>query len=142
MASSLKRGLRSGLIFGIIFIFMTMIGFINVAASIIGDLTGTSGQVGPGGMLPVGHLLAVLILFGLFAGFSSRSKGEDEKWWAASVSGLAAGLVSGLLAAGIVWLLGTLQYKEVELNIERGFKIHNDVPVISVIYPIFKFIFG
>ena len=102
MASSLKRGLRSGLIFGIVFIFLTMIGFINVAASIVGDLTGASGQAGPEGRLPVGDLLVVLVLFGLFTGFSSRPKGEGEKWWAAPVSGLMAGLVGGILAAGVV----------------------------------------
>ena len=116
MASSLKRGLRSGLIFGIVFIFLTMIGFINVAASIIGDFMGTSGQIGPEGRLPVGNLLVALVLFGIFTGFASRPKGDSEKWWAVPVSGLVAGLVGGILAAGVVWVLGTLHLREAELT--------------------------
>lgn len=116
MNTQLKKGLRSGLVFGIIFIFMTLIGFINVAANLLGELSGNLDGVGPGEMLPVSNLLTVMIVFGLLAGFSSRTKVEDLKWWGAPLAGLMSGLVSGVFAAGIIWLLGSLQMQEVVLT--------------------------
>lgn len=116
MGTSLKKGLRSGLIFGIIFIFLTLIGFINVAANIIGDLTGSLDNIPKDSLLPVSNLLTVLILIGLFNGISSRQKGPDGKWWTAVISGLTAGVVSGVLIGGTIWGLGALQLREVELT--------------------------
>ena len=116
MGTSLKKGLRSGLIFGIIFIFLTLIGFINVASNIIGDLTGSLDNIPKDGRLPVSNLLIVLVMIGLFNGLSSRQKGPDGKWWTAVLSGLTAGLASGILAGGLIWGLGSLQLREVVLT--------------------------
>ena len=116
MSTALKKGLRSGLIFGIVFVFLTLIGFVNVAANIVGDLTGSLDAVSEDGRLPVSNLLVVLILIGLFNGFSSRQKDENGKWWTAVLGGLTAGLISGLIAAGLIWGLGTMQLREVSLT--------------------------
>lgn len=116
MTASLKRGLRSGLIFGIAFVFLTLIGFINVAANLVGDLTGTLKTASEGGRLPVSNLLVVLAVIGFFVGISTRPKDGEGPWWCAPMSGLSAGLVSGAFAAGIIGLLGAFQVREVALT--------------------------
>lgn len=108
MKTALKKGLSAGLILGIVFIFLLLIGFINVGSSMIGDLIGNTKHLGFNDQLPVSNLLTVLAVMGLLAGISScRGQGES-KWWVALLGGLAAGLVSGILAWLTIWLTGTM----------------------------------
>jgi hypothetical protein len=34
------------------------------------------------------------------------------------------------------------QYPELIQNMEKGFRVYNDIPLISVIYPLFKWFVG
>ena len=34
------------------------------------------------------------------------------------------------------------QYPEIEQKIKEGFRLYNDIPVVSAVYPLFKWIFG
>ncbi len=100
----LKNGFRAGITFGIVFIFLLLIGFINVGSTMIGDLLGNTVR----GQTPVNDLLVMLALLGLFTGISARSGCAACKWWMALLGGLTAGLVSGLLAWLAIWVSGTL----------------------------------
>ena len=112
MKTSLKKGLRSGVIFGIVFIFMLLIGFINVGSTMIGDLLGNTG----GDRLSVGNLLTLLAVLGLLNGITARSGQGESKWWHALLGGLVAGLVSGALAWIAIWLTGTLSIQGTEIQ--------------------------
>jgi ABC-type branched-subunit amino acid transport system permease subunit len=104
----LKKGLSSGIIFGIVFIFLMLIGFINVGSNMIGDLMGNLDDLVDDARLPVDNLLALLATMGIFTGISIRQANSDSKWWKALLSGLIAGLVSGILAWLAVWFTETL----------------------------------
>jgi ABC-type branched-subunit amino acid transport system permease subunit len=107
MKTSLKKGLSSGVIFGIVFIFLLLIGFINVGSSMVGDLLGNTKDL-VGDRLPVSNLLMVLVILGVLNGLSARRGLGDEPCWKALLGGLVAGLISGVLAWLAVWLTGTL----------------------------------
>ncbi len=108
MKTILKKGLSSGIVFGIVFIFLMLIGFINVGSNMVGDLLGNLDKIADDTRLPVNNLLTLLAILGLFTGISARHGVGDSKWWMALLSGLIAGLVSGLMAWLIIWGTGTL----------------------------------
>ena len=116
MNTSIKKGLRSGAVFSIVFVFLMLIGFINVAAGLVGELAGTLDNAGPNQGLPVSNLIAVLVISGLITGFSSRVKDGNPTFWQALVGGLCAGLLGGVIIAGTVWLGGTMQMRGVEFT--------------------------
>ena len=116
MKTALKKGLSSGVVLGIVFIFLLLIGFINVGTTMVGELLGNAKGLGAGDRLPVSNLLAVLAILGLLAGFSARSGQGESKWWVSLLGGLAAGLVSGALAWLGIWLTGTLSVQGVDLQ--------------------------
>lgn len=108
MKTALKKGLSSGVVFGIVFIFLLLIGLINVGSMMVGDLLGNTKGLVYNDPLPTSNLLAVLAIMGLLAGISAR-KGEDEsKWWVSFLGGLTAGLVSGILAWLAIWVTETM----------------------------------
>lgn len=111
MKTILKKGLSAGIVFGIVFIFLMLIGFINVGADMVGELSSNLDNLAEDARLPVSNLLTLLVLLGLFTGISARPKDVDTKWWMALLSGLVAGLVSGILAWLTIWGTGTLAVK-------------------------------
>ncbi|MCB2213995.1 leucine/isoleucine/valine transporter permease subunit [bacterium] len=112
MKTILKNGLRAGITFGIVFIFLLLIGFITVGATMIGDILGNTGQE----EVPVSNLLLTLAVLGLFTGISARSGCGECKWWTALMGGLTAGLISGILAWLAIWITGTLSVGGTELQ--------------------------
>jgi len=115
MKTTLKKGLSSGVVFGIVFIFLLLIGFINVGSTMIGDLLGNTENV-TSGHLPVNNLLLMLALMGLLNGISARRGLGEDKWWKALLGGLLAGLISGILAWLAIWLTGTLSMQGTALQ--------------------------
>jgi branched-chain amino acid transport system permease protein len=116
MKTSLTKGLRSGIVFGIVFIFLMLIGFINVGADMVSDISGASAASGAGGRLPVGDLLIVIAVFGVFCGIAARSKSEEVQWWSALLGGLTAGITAGLLMGVAIWLVGSLSLDGVDFR--------------------------
>ncbi len=112
MKTSLKKGLSSGVIFGIVFIFLLLIGFINVGSTMIGDLLGNTAS----GRLPVNNLLTFLAVLGVLTGITARNGLGESQWWQALLGGLVAGLVSGVLAWLAIWLTGTLSLQGSEIQ--------------------------
>ncbi len=87
MGNHIRKGLVAGAIFGVIIIFLALIGFIETAAQLIGSLLSrTSPAEAPT------NLLIFFGLLGLWAGArAAKRTGEDDSWAAALVSGLAVG---------------------------------------------------
>jgi len=112
----LKKGLISGLVFGIVFIFLMLIGFITVGTTMIGDFLGNLDNLSDGARIPVSNLLILVGLLGFFTGLSTRDKATDANWVQTILAGFAAGLLAGLLVGGAVWGAGTLHMQGVDFR--------------------------
>ena len=116
MKISWQNYLRSGLVFGIVFIFLMLIGFITVGTGLIGDLLGNVQNIDADERLPVGNLLILLGLMGFFTGFSALKKFPDAAWGKVFIGGIITGVTSGLLVGGVIWFTGTLHMQGVDFR--------------------------
>jgi ABC-type branched-subunit amino acid transport system permease subunit len=108
MKSILKQGLQTGLMFGIIFIFLILIGFVIIATNLIGGILGNLNNLAGKVHQPVGNLLLLTALIALFNGFTAQRKNPDAPWLQVMLNGLMAGLVSGLMVGLFIWGIGEL----------------------------------
>jgi ABC-type branched-subunit amino acid transport system permease subunit len=120
MKKQLQHGLNAGLIFGIITIFLFLIGFTGTAADLIGDLLRNKDAAPLLGLTPqMVDMLVFLGLIGLWAGaYGSRkekTKTEDPVL-PAILGGLLAGLVHGLLVGSLAFLVGSLDGRGVKIS--------------------------
>ncbi len=112
--------LNAGIIFGIITIFLFLIGFTGTAADLLGDLFGNKSADTFLGLTPqMLNMLIFLVLVGLWAGAygSRKSKGQtDDPWGPALLGGLTAGLVQGVFVGVLALLVGTLNLRDVQIS--------------------------
>lgn len=97
MAGALRRGLRIGLPFGAVLLFLALVGLAVVLAGLLGDLPLVSALANQGGMV------VYLALLGLWVGAATARR--INRGSAALLSGLTAGLVAGVPYAAFVHLL-------------------------------------
>jgi len=116
MISSLKKGARTGLVSGIIFIFLMMIGFITVGTTMIGGFLGNLSGLERDSRLPVSNLLILIGIFGFLTGISVREKNQDQPWLRMLVGGLSASLVGGVLIGGAMWGTGILHMQGIDFR--------------------------
>ena len=116
MLSSMKRGLRIGLICSVIFIFLMMVGFITVGTGMIGDILGNLPKSREDTSQSVINLLIVICIFGFITGTNVRTKGCTLTWLEAFIGGLTGGLVGGVMIGVIIWVAGTLHLQEVDFR--------------------------
>jgi branched-chain amino acid transport system permease protein len=107
----------SGLVFGVVFIFLMLIGFITVGTTMIGDLLGNFDNLNGEVRLPVSNLLILVGLLGFFTGVSTRDKTGDANWIQTMFAGLSAGLLAGLLVGGVILGVGELFMQGVDFRI-------------------------
>jgi ABC-type branched-subunit amino acid transport system permease subunit len=107
MKTGLQSNLRVGIVFGIVMIFLTLIGFNLVAANLIGSFFKT-------GDAAVLNMCLFIGLIGLWLG-SSTTK-QDHEWLNAAINGAMAGAVCGLIIGGTIFLLGSLFRSGVALS--------------------------
>jgi ABC-type branched-subunit amino acid transport system permease subunit len=119
MKKQLRLALNAGIIFGIITIFLFLIGFTNIGADLLGDFLHNKGASPFLNLTPqMLDMLIFLGLVGLWAGATGarKPKGQTEDPWApALMGGLVAGLVHGLLVAALALLVGTLNQNGVQI---------------------------
>ena len=120
MKKQLRLALSAGITFGIITIFLFLIGFTGTAADLLGDLLNNK-NAGP--FIGLTHqmldMLIFLALVGLWAGAygSRKSKGQtDDPWGPALLGGLTAGLVQGAFVGALALLVGTLNLRHVQIS--------------------------
>src|SRR5574340_592921 len=93
----LRTGINAGIIFGIIMIFLVLIGFGVTAAKLIGDVTKLKLTDLPFGLTAdMVYMLVFLALVGIWGGARGAAKREPDAWGAALAGGLGAGLAMGL----------------------------------------------
>lgn len=121
MKKQLRHAVNAGVIFGIITIFLFLIGFTGTAADLLRDLFRNKNAAPFLSLNPqMLNMLIFLGLIGLWAGAygSRKSKSQtDDPWGAALIGGLTAGLAHGLLVSGLALLVGTLNLRGVRINV-------------------------
>jgi ABC-type branched-subunit amino acid transport system permease subunit len=121
MKKLIKLSLNAGITFGIITIFLFLIGFTGTIADILADLFRNKAAAPFLGLTPqMLNMLVFLGLIGLWAGAvgSRKEKGSTaDPWGKALLGGLTTGLVHGLLVCGLVLLVGTLNQHGVRMNV-------------------------
>jgi hypothetical protein len=120
MKKQIKPSLNAGITFGIITIFLFLIGFTGTVADILADLFRNKTAAPFLGLTPqMLNMLIFLGLVGLLAGASGsrKEKGSTaDPWGTALLSGLITSLVHGLLVCGLVLLVGTLNQRGVRMS--------------------------
>ena len=116
MFSTVKDGLRTGLITGIIFTFLVLIGFPSVASNIIGDILGNMDSLVEEARMPAGNLVIFIGLIGFIAGLTVMKKNADVSWLSIALGGLAAGLLTGLFIGLVIYLIGTIDNNGVDFR--------------------------
>ncbi len=119
MKRQLNHGLSNGLTFGIVSIFLFLIGFLPIAGGIIKDALHNGSFQAFGFDADTFDMLIFWGLLGLWAGSvgGRRLKNEPDTWLTALVGGTAAGLVHGLLIGGLAFLVGSLNDAGVRISV-------------------------
>ncbi len=116
MATSIKNGLRIGLIFGVIFIFLILIGFIHVGTTIIGNFLGNLDGLNDDAQLPEVNLLIFIALIGSLAGTAAQKKVLNSNGLSVLLSGLTTGLCAGLMVGAVIYSIGKVHIEGVDFR--------------------------
>src|SRR5690606_34746313 len=106
-SSALDKGLRTGVIFGIVIAIMFLIGFTVTGAGLVGKLFGVSSSYNTP---PLTFFVIFMVLMGAWTGITAaaRSLTEPDTLKRALTAGASAGAVSGLISAVVGFIFGTL----------------------------------
>ncbi|MFZ6026428.1 MAG: ABC transporter permease subunit [Chloroflexota bacterium] len=105
--NTLRNDLRVGVIFGIVLIFLVLIGFTLTAANLLGGFLGTSNNV-------VFNSLLFFTLIGLWTGAAAAKHEHD--WRRGGIHGTVSGAITGLLVAALAFVIGSLYEAGVQLG--------------------------
>jgi ABC-type branched-subunit amino acid transport system permease subunit len=112
MKPHIRHGIRVGLLFGGILIFIVLIGFTITISNILGDFIGIRSPFVIGN--PYGMALFIALI-GLGGGMYSARDYKEYRGQAA-LSGFLAGLISGLMLAALSFFLGLLRAADIDLR--------------------------
>ncbi len=106
-SSALDKGLRTGVVFGIVIVTMFLIGFTVTGAALVGKIFGVESAYS---MPPLIFFSIFMVLVGAWAGASASARPliEADTWKRALTAGVSSGAMSGLFAAVIGFLFGEL----------------------------------
>jgi branched-chain amino acid transport system permease protein len=108
MKTSLNRGLRTGTIFGVVVVFLLLIGFLNTVAILLFEAI----KITPPPQSGLTPLMVDMLLFlgvlGVWAGGMSAKRENPDSWWKALVAGFLAGAMTGLMTGITIYILGVL----------------------------------
>ncbi len=106
MKTQMRRNFLTGITFGAVIIFLTLIGFNTMIASLLAKI---GGQQPANALPPVPFIAVFLSLMGLWIGNTAARKGQSQNLSGSLTNGLISSFASGLLFSlfclGIGWLL-------------------------------------
>jgi len=114
IATNLRNGVRTGITFAVIIIFLILIGFTITGAALVAKIFGI--QVAQSALPDVSMLAVFIGLIGFFAGTSAAKPRDSDLFLGALISGLAAGLACGLISALFAYILSTLYAGGVDMR--------------------------
>jgi|JFJP01.1.fsa_nt_gi ABC-type branched-subunit amino acid transport system permease subunit len=112
-SSAVDKGLRTGVVFGIVIVTMFLIGFTVTGAGLVGKIFGVQSSYSTP---PLVFFSIFMILVGAWAGVtaSPRPLLEADTWNRALLAGGSSGAVSGLFSAIIGFLFGELNSNRID----------------------------
>lgn len=110
---ALDKGIRTGVIFGVVIVVMFLIGFTVTGAGLVGKLFGSGSSYSTPALT---FFSLFMILIGIWSGITAapRPLSEADLFNRAATAGISAGAVSGLFAALIGLLFGTLNANSID----------------------------
>lgn len=117
MSKAVSNGVRAGIIFGVVIIFLVLIGFTTTASEILTAALDNADSSTMGFTGQAFSLLIFLSLIALWAGANSTKKpdyGETDTWPDALTSGVVAGLIAAATLIIPLILVGILVSNEVD----------------------------
>lgn len=137
--NNVRISYNKGLVFGIVTIFLVLIGFDIMAGSIISKLFEPT--VTRGSLPAVQYVVILFVLIGLWNGWTASKKEDDIK--IRTLSGLIAGAVCGLLCAlfGVVMYLLLVNKVELRSYLPQisfeNIKLYLIIPNVAGIFVLF-----
>jgi ABC-type branched-subunit amino acid transport system permease subunit len=119
MKTNYSSSLKTGTIFGIVTIFLFLIGFTGTAADLIGKVINVSFlTTGMGLTSAMSDLMIFLGLMGILAGANGGRKveGEPDAWSSVIIRAAASGFIQALMVAVLVFLVGNLNTAGVKMS--------------------------
>ncbi len=119
MKTNVAASLKTGLVYGIVTIFLFLIGFTGTGADLVGKLLHLDSLAVALGLTPaMFDLMIFLALMGMLAGAGggSRIKDQPDRWASVLLRASLAGLVHGILLAAVVYLVGSLNARGVRMS--------------------------
>ena len=114
--TAIKKGIRSGLILGFVFVFLILIGFIFAGSKMIGDFLGNSANLVGQDRTALNNLVMLISLMGLTAGIAAGKIDGPDQWKLLILQGAISGLFAGLLVSFTVWGIGRLHLAGVDFR--------------------------
>ncbi len=117
MEAHLKNGLRTGVIFGIIVIFLVLIGFETTVSDLLGSLLHNEAAKSILGLAPpLFNITLFFGLVGLWCGASGSRPVKQGERLPALLGGTTSGIISGLLLGLLALIIGSLDAAGVKMN--------------------------
>ncbi len=117
MSKSINDGIRAGVIFGFVIIFLLLIGFTSTAAQILTGILDNEDSITMGFSGPAFSLIVFLGLIGLWAGANATKRpdyGKSDEWTDALTSGFLSGIFITVMLIIPVVLVSILISAEVD----------------------------
>ena len=112
MIDLIKKGSRSGFIFGIVLIFLMLFGLTTLLSEILGGLLNLGSNARAGN---TGGLMLFFALLSLWAGYQAAAENKTE-WKPSLISGASVGLVIGVITSIFILIIGILDAADVEMR--------------------------
>ena len=121
MQKRIKQGISGGLTFGVVIVFLILIGFMVTAVELLSGILGHALTLAEGASVPARAMYLLMIVYallGIWAGITGAKPldGIPDNWGYAIVAGLAAGAVAGAFTAALTFLVGALQADGVDMR--------------------------
>ena len=112
ISNTIRQSFRKGLIFAIVMIFVMMIGFHTISATLISKAFGIN--VLRGSIPEIQFMTITHVLFGIWVGWSASSK--NEKNFTSILEGLITGFTTGVLIALFGHLLNFFIQNDIQVR--------------------------
>jgi len=119
MKTNFRNSLKAGSVFGLVTIFLVLIGFTGTAASLIGKVVNLDSITrGLGLTFAMSNLMMFLGLMGILAGTSGGRKvmGEIDSWRSVLLRATLTGFIHGIMLAILVYLVGSLNAAGIKMS--------------------------
>jgi branched-chain amino acid transport system permease protein len=114
MNTNTRKSVNSGVVFGIVMLFLALIGFTTVLTSLIGSILGNKSI---SSHQPLSYLIILQVLFGIWCGYAASRKIEGHDLKKSLVSGAISGAAAGLFMVLFVMIFGSINATGTDIRV-------------------------